>query len=96
MRFTYIGDKDSVSLYGFTFPKGEAVNVPDDAEMDYCKRKGAIVKVKIVDKLKGNTQFESGATLDVKPSKVELTDETAEPAQVATETVAPKTTSRKR
>lgn len=65
-NFKYIGDKESVSLYGFDFPKGEAVSV-DDKMTAPLGKKGKLVS--IVEKLKGNGQFEEVKAVKKSPAK---------------------------
>ncbi len=63
MKFKFIGDDDQATLYGFTFPKGEAVDVPDDYVAFSVNRRGPRntpirEHTLAVDKLKGHPSFE--------------------------------------
>ena len=54
MLFTYIGDKESVTIYDITFPQGQEVEVSDKILYPLGK-KGTLIP--IIEKLKGNKEF---------------------------------------
>lgn len=55
-KFRYIGDSESVTLHGITFPKGEPVEVSEDQY--FGAGKGGKLLIPIIDKIRGNSQFE--------------------------------------
>lgn len=63
MKFRFIGTEDGpqdIMLYGIQFSKGEVVEVDGTLRMPLGKKAKL---VKVVDKLKGNTQFETVETV---------------------------------
>lgn len=74
-KFTYIGDKESVKIYDMRFPQGKEVEV-DDRLMQPLGKKGSLVA--IVDKLRGNSQFEES---EAKPAKSPAKKSTAKKAK---------------
>ncbi len=66
MDFVYIGDKDQIKLYGYIFEKGEPVEVSERHLLPLGKKEK---NVSVIEKLKGNSQFECVGAKGKKPKK---------------------------
>lgn len=72
MKFRYTGDRDSISMFGVDFKKGEAVEV--DAALVAYKQ------VLVIDKLKGNPEFSEVKTRNRKKAKHDNRSEPENPS----------------